>query len=178
MDRAARIARNLELARKFYDGWRLGGERGRVEGWEADDIAEGAVAFSTWTGEFPMPHKDYGEGATYELNSFLSVLPDLTATDFEAWPTEDGCAWRQKFCGHTGDGTAHEFWESEFIRTTDQGQITRWEFYDDWIGTPKMVKAVTGLALDEMNAENYLTKVIGDSPDLPEFLASMAEPQA
>ena len=170
-----RIARNLELATKFYDGWRLGGERGRIEGWEAQDFAEGAVGFSTWTGEFPLQQRDYGDGASFELNAWLAVLPDLTATDFKAWPTEDGCTWRQRFVGHTADGAARDFWESEFISTNDEGQITRWEFFDDWIGTPKVVQAVTGLSMEEMNATNYLSNVLAGSPNLDEVLGSMTD---
>jgi hypothetical protein len=176
MDQAERMARNLQLARTFYEGWRDAGKRGEVVGWTADDWAPNAVIFCTW-GQFSAGGHDYGEGATFELNSYLKVLPDLTADKFEAWPTEDGCAWRQMFCGHTAEGEYHEWWEVEFIRTDADGRITRWEFFDDWIGTPRVVELVTGLSTDKMDPQTYLTKVLGESPLLPEILAGAQDQQ-
>jgi hypothetical protein len=160
MDCTARIARNLELATKFYDAYRLAGERdGRIDGWEPDDIADGAKAFTSWLGEIPYPKHGREEGLALEMTFYFAVLPDLTVSDFEGWPTEQGCAWRQKYTGHTADGELHELWECHFIKTDANGCITRWEFFDDWIGTPKLVEAATGLTADQMHT--YIAEVFG-----------------
>jgi hypothetical protein len=83
--------------------------------------------------------------------------------DFEAWPTDDGVAWRWRVNGHGADGTYYEFWESMFADVDEDGRITRFEFFDDWQGFPQTLGFITGLALEELwDSANYAAFVAGD----------------
>jgi hypothetical protein len=153
-----RVARTLSLARRFFDGYHRSVTRGRVEGvFDPADFAESWVLFSPWFGEVKLPaDSGYAEIADGEHRKIWARLVDYRMDDFEAWPTDDGCAWRWRVHGHAEDGTHHEFWEQIFTLVDDDGRVTRFEFYDDWQGFPQTLGFITGLTLDRLwNAEEY-----------------------
>jgi hypothetical protein len=152
------VAHNLEIARRYFDGYHHSVGRGRLEGVLAkDDFAEDWVLFSPWFGERKRSSaEDYGSFAAVEQQKIWQRLDDYKMDHFEAWPTDDGCAWRWCVNGHAGDGTYYEFWEQIFVDTNADGRITRLEFYDDWQGFPQTLGYVTGLSIDDLwDADNY-----------------------
>jgi hypothetical protein len=146
------------LAQRFFDGYHRSVERGRLEGvFSADDFAEDWILFSPWLGEIKAPaERDYATAAATEHNKIWQRLPDYKMDHFEAWPTDDGCAWRWCVNGHSADGTYYEFWEQVFTEINIEGKITRLEFFDDWQGFPQALGFVTQLSIDELwDADNY-----------------------
>jgi len=160
-----RVARNLEIARKFFDAYHESVARGRLDNaFDRDDFAEHWVLFSPWLGEVEqVADSGYTALADSEHRKIWTRLPDYKMDDFAAWPTDDGCAWRWRVNGHSADGTYYEFWEQMFADIDDEGKITRFEFFDDWQGFPQTLGFITGLSLDELwDAANYGTWMTSD----------------
>jgi hypothetical protein len=157
--RDEQIARNLAIAEKFFDGYHQSVARGRVEGvFEANDFADRWVLYSPWLGERQQQagERDFSTVADVEHQKIWQRLPDYKMDDFEAWPTESGCAWRCRVNGHAADGTSYEFWEQCFTHTDADGKIARFEFFDDWQGFPQTLGFITGLSVDDLwDAQNY-----------------------
>jgi hypothetical protein len=154
----ARVARNLDIATRFFEGYHESVARGSVDGvFEPDDFADEWVLFSPWFGEtVHTSDSGYASTADVEHRKIWTRLPDYKMDDFEAWPTDDGCAWRWRVHGTTADGVHYEFWEQVFIDTDDAGKITRFEFYDDWQGFPPTLGYITGLPLAQLfDVANY-----------------------
>src|SRR5690606_22309869 len=141
----ARVARNLTIARKFYEGHHRPAEPGPLDdAWSRDNFADGWTLFSPWTGELRPPSRaDCAALVKAAFRRLRNRLPDLKADHFEAWPTDDGCAWRWRLGGHSAEGTRYEFWETVFILTDDAGMIARLEFYGDWQGFPQTMGFAT-----------------------------------
>jgi hypothetical protein len=154
-----RVARNFAVAQRFFDGYHQSVARGRIEGvFEASDFADRWVLFSPWLGERQQQagEMDFSTVADVEHTKIWQRLPDYKMDDFEAWPTETGCAWRWRVNGHAADGTSYEFWEQCFTHTDADGKITRFEFFDDWQGFPQTLGFITGLSVDDLwDAQNY-----------------------
>jgi hypothetical protein len=153
-----RTARNLEIAKRFYDGYHRSVERGHLEKvFDPVDLADGWVFASPYLGgEGPPPMNDLAAGADANHQSIWQLIPDYKMDDFAAWPTDDGCAWRWRVNGHDLDGRHHEFWEQLFIRTNDDGRIVRFEFFDDWHGFPQTLHVAYGSSLDDLSGiEGY-----------------------
>ena len=166
-----RMKRNLELAEKNFDAFHHGPERGYISTWDGDDFAEGATVFLPRFGESTVPPGDaFRKGCELEQQLvYWPTFPDWHTESFHAFATDEGCAFRRKFCGHTNaDGAYYEYWGSWFIWTNDEGKITRGEVYDDWDAVPKILKLCTGLDDHEITIENY-TKFFGDAVDLSLF---------
>lgn len=138
-----RVGRNLQLARHFYEGWQGAAERGWVEFWAPEDIADGAVMWNAWGGDAPLA--DLPAKVPVSSMRYFHVMPDFTLSQFDAWPSTHGCAYRYQAGGHTADGVYHFSWESAYIWTDEAGRITRWEYYNDWISTPDLIKTALGL---------------------------------
>jgi uncharacterized protein YuzE len=161
-----RVARNLAIAEAFFDGYHRSVERGRVEtAFDKSFFADSWVLFSPWSGErVQPPGTDYGTVADFEHKKIWRRLPDYKMDDFEAWPTEDGCAWRWRVNGHSAEGVYYEFWEQVFIDTDEAGKIVRMEFYDDWQGFPQTLGFITGLTIDQLwSVEAYHAWVMAGS---------------
>jgi hypothetical protein len=147
----ARVARNLKIAESFLQGYRRLADEGAADILDGIAFADGWVLFSPWTGEIAGDRGgDFGSSAAAEFRKIATRLPDVGVDQFEAWPTDDGCAWRWRLHGHSSEGTAYELWEQVFMLTDDGGQITRLEFFDDWQSFPQMMGFVTGLSIDEL----------------------------
>jgi hypothetical protein len=146
-----RVARNLTIAESFFDGYQRPADDGSAGGFEGLVFADDWVLFSPWTGEIAGdPGADFGSSAAADFRKIATRLPDMGVDDFEAWPTDDGCAWRWRVHGHSSEGTAYELWEQVFMLTDDLGRITRLEFFDDWQSFPQMMGFVTNLSIDEL----------------------------
>lgn len=170
---SARITRNLELAEKYYLGYHHGPERGYIAGWSAEeDLAEDFVVFHPRFGETRLrdflgevTDDAYSRMLNAEMSMYWKTVPDFAADHFQAWPAEQGCAWRAQFGGHIG-GEYKGFWESCFILTNDEGKITRWEFYEDFHQFFDIVGPSTGLSdLSELTLEKYALNLLESGTD-------------
>ena len=153
-----RVTRNLDIAQRFYDSYHHSVERGHLSGvFDKNDFAAGWTLFSPWLGEVrPPADADYAATASSVLRKSWRRLADQKMDHFEAWPTDDGCAWRWCVNGRAADGTSYEYWEQVFTQVDEAGKITRFEFFDDWQGFPQALGFITGLSIDELwNADNY-----------------------
>jgi hypothetical protein len=159
-----RVARNLEIAKTFFDAYHHAVERGGLTDlFSSEMFADDWVLFSPWFGETAQSKgSDVAALAEAQLKRTWTRLPDYKMDHFEAWPTEDGCAWRWCVNGHAADGTRYEVWEQLFTQTDSQGKITRLEIFDDWQGFPQMLGFITGLTLDRLwDAGNYRAWIVG-----------------
>ncbi len=147
----ARVARNLEIARRFYDGHRRAARPADIDLiFSPEDFAVGWHLFSPWLGEVgPAADADLAPLASIVHRELRRRFTDLNVDHFEAWPTDAGCAWRWCTTGHAADGTVYEFWEQFFADTDNDGKICRLERYADWQGFPQTLGFATGLSIDE-----------------------------
>jgi hypothetical protein len=149
--RDQRIARNLAIAEKFFDGYHRSVERGRLENvFVKEDFASEWVFCSPFLGgeTHQKRNSDMAIGAAANHATIWQKIPDYKMDHFRAWPTESGCAWRWCVHGHGVDGRYYEFWEQLFIWTNDAGEIVRFEFFDDWHGFPQALIYAYGTSLD------------------------------
>jgi ketosteroid isomerase-like protein len=157
-----KIARNLSIAQRAYDACHNAASRGSLTGaFTEEDFAKDWTLFSPWFGERrASPDWDCAAFAALAHKRIQQRLPDYKMDHFEAWPTEDGCAWRWCVNGHSADGTYYEVWEQMFIQTDGEGKITRLEFFDDWQGFPQTLGFITGLTIDQLwDADNFVAWV-------------------
>ena len=179
MDRQARIARNLSIAQKYYDGYHGSVARGRLDHvFGPDDFADDWIFCSPYLGGETSPGRNtfLAEGAVANHDTIWKRIPDYKMDQFQAWPTEAGCAWRWCVNGHGLDGQELQFWEQLFIWTDHSGQITRFEFYDDWHGFPQTLTYAYDMTLDQFSRiDGYgsapwtpgPSPMIGPAPALP-----------
>jgi hypothetical protein len=135
-----RIRRNRSIAERFFEAYHRSVERGALVGaFDPDDFADRWTFCSPFlSGELPQERNTHlADGATLNHATISARIPDYRMDHLLVFPTEDGLAWR--WCVHgTGiDGQPQEFWELLFAWTDDRGQITRFEFFDDWHGFPQ-----------------------------------------
>jgi hypothetical protein len=120
------------------------------------------------------PH--LAEGATLNHATISLRIPDYRMDHLLVLPTEDGVAWRWCVHGTGVDGRPQEFWEQLFAWTDDQGQITRFEFYDDWHGFPQSLAFSYDLPIDA------ITRMTGYGTDpwspSPPFVLDPPDPHA
>jgi hypothetical protein len=146
-----RVGRNLQIAQRAFDAHRGALAQGRLEDAFAGAFADAWVLFSPWFGEVRQRGgAGYAERAAFERKAIWRRLPDYGMDQFQAWPTDDGCAWRWRVSGRSAEGVAYEYWEQMFILTDEDGRIIRLEIFDDWQGFPQTLGFVTGLGLDEL----------------------------
>jgi hypothetical protein len=147
-----RIAANLAIAEKYYDGYHGSVERGRLtRAFDPDDFAEAWIFCSPFLGGETAQGRGtfLAEGSVANHALISQKIPDYKMDDFRAWPTEAGCAWRWRVHGNGLDGNHHEFWEQLFLWTDDEGKIVRFEFYDDWFGFAQTLVYAYDTTLDE-----------------------------
>jgi hypothetical protein len=113
------VACNLATAQLFFDRLRPDHERGALQQLVDKGVfADRWTFFSPWLGELAQTA---GAGiatvADQALDHARSRLPDFGVDVFDAWPTEDGCAWRWRVSGHDAAGSCYEYWEQVFIET-------------------------------------------------------------
>jgi hypothetical protein len=147
-----RVACNLAVARRVYEGYRDARDAADLAAiFSAQDFSEEWVLFSPWLGEVtPSSGTDRVRCATIAHRRFREQTTDCAVEQFEAWPTDDGCAWRWRVRGRAVDGTAYEFWEQCFVDVGHDGKVGRLETYADWQGYPQALGRATGLALAEL----------------------------
>jgi hypothetical protein len=150
--RTDRIGHNLGVARRIYEGYRDAVDTADFAAiFSERDFADGWALFSPWLGEVrPSPGTDRANLATIAHRRFRERMADSAVEQFEAWPTDDGCAWRWCVRGHAADGTAYEFWEQGFVDVDDDGKVGRFEGYADWQGFPQALGRATGLSLEDL----------------------------
>ena len=143
-----RSAGNLALAQRCFDAYRSSPDASWLDAVH-DDLTEECVLFSPWTGEQSIAS---GQQDTVAIGhpKIRERFPDLRVKKFEAWPTDDGCAWRWGLEGTGAGGVRYELWQQVFIDTDPSGKVTRVESYFDWQGFPQMIGYVTGIPLDEL----------------------------
>lgn len=147
-----RVARNLEIAKRFYGAYHNAPENGRLIGaFDKNDFAEGWTLCSPFFGgeTHPSAAQALAE-AEARYRRTLKRVADYRASDFEAWPTEWGCAWRWRTLGQGADGKPYEFWEQFFLWSDKQGKVTRLERFEDWHGFPQTISYAWGMSIDEL----------------------------
>jgi hypothetical protein len=155
-----RASRNLAIAERCFDtyhsrpddNWLLALATGH-------HLAPECVVFSPWFGEVAISsHDDAWTLSAIGHDKIRRRLTDLEVANFDAWPTDSGCAWRWSLKGHSVDGTPYELWQQIFVETNDRGQIARLESYFDWQGFPQILGYASGLPLEELwHAKRYQT---------------------
>jgi hypothetical protein len=158
-----KTADKLALAQRYFQRYQsmVGGSQ--LDGLAAEnDFADDWVLFSPWFGEQRWSSADeFGALAAIERDKARQRLPDYKVDHFEAWPNDEGCAWRCRVGGHGIDGTYYEFWQQVFMVTNSDGRIARLEFYGDWQGFPQTLGYVTGLSIDQLWEVGHLLGVAG-----------------
>ena len=174
--RDERVAQNLDVAKRFFDGYHGALGRGELTGVfdEADFAAEWVFASPFLRGEHQqVPGPGLGLGAATNHAFIWQRIPDYRMEDFDAWPTDWGCAWRWRVTGEGIDGRRHEFWEQLFTWNDEAGKITRFEFYDDWHGFPQTL----AYAYDTTIASLFGFDGYGSAPWMPGDVAEISTPR-
>jgi len=130
-----RIARHRRMAEGYRNAY-MHQEVQDGETYEEWKFADGAVYSSPyWTGDEEMllgeTAVDAAKCATMEAKALTLTFPDWRPVDCQIWASDDGFVMKNKWAGHTKDGTGMGYYSYTFARTNDAGEITRWETHVD-----------------------------------------------
>lgn len=135
MNVADRVAMNRRIAEGYRNAYLHKEVEGgaKYEAWNFADKAEYVSPY--WTNddiwilsEQPM---EAAKTAILEAQAITLVYPDWKIVDCQIWVADDGFVMKNKWVGHKKDGTQMGYYSHTFVRTNEQGQITRWETHVD-----------------------------------------------
>lgn len=154
MNAADRVALHHRLVDGFIDAFTHCVERKRVQYPDEWVLTQDAVVVSPNIGAgepFPLGQYVADSGltlsdiATVEWALYWRDIPDFRCVEAgTAVVDETGFAWWWKTGGTARDGRFLSFHENDFVRTNEQGHITRWEAFFDWNEMAPVMQLASG----------------------------------
>jgi hypothetical protein len=161
-----RIALHRRMAEGYHAAYELQQQRQDAiysEEWKfADDAVYSSPYFTggqdlSMGQMFKMSGMSITKVATLEAKVYSAVLPDWKPVQFECWPSDIGVAMQIRFEGHTKEGVKMGFYALDFVKTNDEGMITRWETFVDGEEFGPITELATGVRGPFRDASGYLS---------------------